>query len=135
MKNINTTNIKDKQNDKIAFIALKIADWKNEKTLNSLWNPNDIVEAKANLVKIMMWNSKYTYYFPVNDGILNNILYVAFEKGVDVKSAINIFKMQKSSDTAKARIEVLTECLWPVANKSYKPENEVDYSGFEEAIA
>ena len=134
MKNINTTKINEEQNDKIAFVALKIADWKNEKALKSLWNPNDIVEAKANLVKIMMWNSKYKYDLVINDWVLNNILYLIFEKNIDVNSAIETFKRQKSPIKAEAQVNSVV-LLWEIANNTYRPENKVDYSWFDEAVA
>ena len=121
MKNLNTTKI-DKEVDIVSMVQFKVMEGKADKALESLNNPVDIVEARANLVKVISKDSKLKKYIPLQTDALDKILFLAFKENLEIAQALDLFIRKNTSLIASARIDTVM-LLGKVANNpSYDPE-------------
>jgi len=120
MKNINVSSVTDKQEPVDVIVQFKITEWSAKKTLESLNNPVDIVEARSVLSQLILEKHKnFLNYFPLEDSILDKVLVFAFEKNISVWKAIDLFIRQKSPNIAKAKIDTIMELGKIANNPSY----------------
>ena len=119
MKNINTTKIWE-NHDVSAMIQFLIMEGKANKTLESLQNPVDIVEARLNLAKIIQKNNKFKEFLKLNDEILDKVLLFALNNNLSIVEALERFVRKNTSVIAKTKIDTVM-ILGSIANNSYRP--------------
>ena len=119
MKNINTTKIWENF-DVSAMIQFLIMEGKANKTLESLQNPVDIVEARLNLAKIIQKNNKFKEFLKLNDEILDKVLLFALNNNLSIVEALERFVRKNTSVIAKTKIDTVM-ILGSIANNSYRP--------------
>ena len=119
MKNINTTKIWENF-DVSAMIQFLIMEGKANKTLESLQNPVDIVEARLNLAKIIQKNNKFKEFLKLNDEILDKVLLFALNNNLSIVEALERFVRKNTSVIAKTKIDTVMILGW-IANNSYRP--------------
>ena len=125
MKNINTTKIWENF-DVSAMVQFLIMEGKADKTLESLKNPVDIVEARSNLAKFIQENNRFKKFLKLNDKILDRVLLFAFNSNLDINDALEKFIRKNTPANAAAKIDTVM-ILGFIANNSYKPVNNIDF--------
>ena len=126
MKNINTTKIWENF-DVSAMVQFLIMEGKASRTLESLQNPVDIVEARLNLAKIIQENDKFKKFLKLDDKILDKVLLFAFNSNLKINEALERFIRKNTSIIAGAKINVVM-VLGSRANNSYNPVNNIDFN-------
>jgi len=106
---------------------------KSSKAIESLDRPNDVVEARANLVAKYK-NELKKYIFGENGEIIKKVLDAiilkALQKNLSVKEVIVRYsEIDKKPSKEKPQLQVATVWeLWKIANNpAYVPENKIDY--------
>jgi len=122
MKNLNTTKI-DKEVDIVSMVQFKVMEGKADKALESLNNPVDIVEARANLVKVISKDSKLKKYIPLQTDVLDKILFLAFKENLEISQVLDLF-VRKNTPLITLINLAADEAL---ANAANRPANDPRY--------
>jgi len=121
MKHINTNKIWNNF-DVPSMVQFKVMEWKSSNTLESLNNPVDIVEARANLIKIILQDTRFKKYISLQTDVLDKILFLGFDENLRIEEAIDLFIRKNTSLIASVRIDAVL-ILGKLANRpSYEPE-------------